>query len=93
MQTFLTAMWHSLKVIATGLFWLMIVLFTLGGITQLGLQPLAGELSLGYVAMAVLGRILLVPKVLKAAIYNVIGCCGFFALVSVLMATGLTGRA
>ncbi|MBW8882037.1 MAG: hypothetical protein JF615_11660 [Asticcacaulis sp.] len=86
-------MWHSTRVVATGLFWLMVVMFTLGGVTQLGLQPLAGEITLGFVAAVVLLRIVLVPRFLKAAVFNVVGCIAFLALVFVLMKTGLTGQA
>jgi hypothetical protein len=90
---FLKAMWHSLRVVATGLFWLMVVMFLLAGITQLGKAPLTGQVTLGFVAVVVLARVLLVPKVLKPPVFNVIGCLAFFAFIAVLMMKGMTGVA
>ncbi len=90
---FLKAMWHSLTVVSAGMFWLLLVLFTLGGLAQLGLQPLAGQICLGFVTVIVVVRIVLVPRFIRAPVYNVVGCGAFVALMVVLTKTGLTGLA
>ncbi|MDV6330184.1 hypothetical protein [Asticcacaulis sp. 201] len=90
---FLQGIWHSAKVIGAGLYWLMSLGFLWGGLMQWGKDPLLGQVCVGFVICLFCLRIVLVKRVVTAAVFNVAACLVFFVFVAILQAKGMTGQA
>jgi hypothetical protein len=88
---FLQAMWHSLKVLAAGLYWLLFVCLIWAGLAQLGAEPHWGWACLAVVLGVFAARGLLLRKY-SSGVRDVAGCGAFFVFMAVAwIVTGYKG--
>ncbi len=89
---FLSALWHTCKVVGAGLYWLLTVCFIWAGVAQLGTAPSWGWGCLAFVLALFVLRGLVARRIGGGASY-VVGCGAFIVFLIVAAVTTGYGAA